>query len=94
MICCLCSVFNFLKHGLKTSFCCTAYHSKCVDPWLTNGKKTCPVCKQPVEKKEPKDPGPSTSIPVDANERTPLLGDDRPSTSQQTSNPSLSAELV
>jgi hypothetical protein len=47
-----------------------------------------------VEKKEPKDPGPSTSIPVDANERTPLLADDRPSTSQQTSNPSLSAELV
>ena len=77
----------------KNIIFCIAYHSKCVDPWLTNGKKTCPVCKQPVEKSESKD-GPPTSAHVDANETTPLLSENPPSTSHQATDIISSAELV
>jgi len=29
--------------------CNHVYHCKCVDPWLTGGKRSCPVCNRPVE---------------------------------------------
>uniref|UniRef100_A0A671QGE6 E3 ubiquitin-protein ligase RNF13-like n=1 Tax=Sinocyclocheilus anshuiensis TaxID=1608454 RepID=A0A671QGE6_9TELE len=52
----------------------TPYHCKCVDPWLTKTKKTCPVCKQKVVPSDGDSESESSdSEENEVSENTPLL---------------------
>lgn len=63
---------------LRVLPCSHAYHCKCVDPWLTKTKKTCPVCKQKVVPSDGDSESDSDSVDSggednEVSENTPLL---------------------
>lgn len=79
--------------------CSHAYHTRCVDPWLTKTKKTCPVCKQkvvPSQGESDSDSDESIREENEASERTPLLRSFDSTTVQTfgTTSESLSHQIV
>jgi len=56
-----------------------AFHRKCIDPWLTKTKHTCPLCKKKVFRHaaigddSDSDSGSVENSSTNASERTPLL---------------------
>ncbi|ESO98923.1 hypothetical protein LOTGIDRAFT_114185 [Lottia gigantea] len=66
--------------------CNHSYHRKCIDPWLTKNKKTCPICKRRVIPGEENETDSDTDAEGGATstERTPLLAN-QSATSSRTS---------
>lgn len=57
---------------LSAFFVLPAFHCKCIDPWLTNNRRTCPICKRKVV--PPGIPDSDEDSEGSADENTPLLG--------------------
>lgn len=56
--------------------CSHAYHCKCIDPWLLDNRRTCPICKRKVQlpgMDPDSDSESDTDMGRGATERTPLL---------------------
>ncbi|XP_067293775.1 E3 ubiquitin-protein ligase RNF167 [Pseudorasbora parva] len=95
---------------LRVLPCSHAYHCRCVDPWLTQTKKTCPVCKQRVTRPNPEysessdseeEAGPRVAdgeeegaISEADSERTPLLRSSNPASPASSSPPPTYASTV
>lgn len=66
---------------LRVLPCAHAYHCKCIDPWLTKNKRTCPVCKRrviPRDQDSASDSDSEEEASPAPTERTPLLGRSQP----------------
>ncbi|OXU28960.1 hypothetical protein TSAR_015790 [Trichomalopsis sarcophagae] len=90
--CAICLEDYVENEKLRVLPCAHAYHTKCIDPWLTKNRRVCPVCKRKVFAADERVETDSESD-SDADDSTPLIRDGGRSGTQggtfepQTENP-------
>lgn len=58
---------------LRVLPCSHAYHTKCIDPWLTKNQRTCPICKRKIRLGNDSSDDESDDNTEEPTETTPLL---------------------
>ncbi|XP_058800434.1 E3 ubiquitin-protein ligase RNF13-like isoform X2 [Phymastichus coffea] len=90
--CAICLEDYLENEKLRVLPCAHAYHTKCIDPWLTKNRRVCPVCKRKVFAADERVETDSESD-SDADDSTPLIRENNRSGTQggtftpQTENP-------
>ncbi|XP_013782074.1 E3 ubiquitin-protein ligase RNF13-like isoform X2 [Limulus polyphemus] len=72
-VCAICLEDYTEGEKLRMLPCSHVYHTKCIDPWLTNNRRTCPVCKRKVILEGHQSETDSDSDQESTGETTPLL---------------------
>ncbi|XP_046415837.1 E3 ubiquitin-protein ligase RNF13-like isoform X1 [Neodiprion fabricii] len=70
---------------LRVLPCAHAYHTKCIDPWLTKNRRVCPVCKRKVFATDERVTDSESDTDVD--DSTPLIRDGHQGTQGGTFTP-------
>lgn len=77
-VCAICFEDYHIGDKLRILPCVHAFHCRCVDVWLTENRKTCPLCNIAADTRQRHEGRGNSRINENDDERTPLLSDDPP----------------
>ncbi|XP_042896224.1 E3 ubiquitin-protein ligase RNF13 isoform X1 [Parasteatoda tepidariorum] len=71
--CAICLEDFKVNEKLRILPCCHAYHATCIDQWLTENRRICPMCKKQVNLNQESAQAEISAVTNNQSETTPLL---------------------